>query len=967
MVRRNMIAALQKAIWPLVIAVGMSAFAQATEITLYDGKRVATIVHMGADNLPIANAAALLARDLAELTGRRPTVTVRGASDLGTGVIIGVVQDPPIASLLSANGIDWSPIAGKWETYGRAAIKAPWNAKEKALLIFGSDVRGAIWGVVDLSRELGVSPWEWWADVKIRAVKKLRADGALRYSREPSVKYRAIFLNDEDYGLWPWAAKTYDPELGDIGPKTYQRIYELMWRLKANTIWPAMHNISSPFNRIAGNPEMARAYAIIHATSHAEPMLRSNVREWDEKARGEFNYITNRPALLKYWDERAIESRDFENIYTVGLRGIHDSPLVGADTARARSLVLADVIAEQRKILESRLGKPASAIPQAFTAYKEVLQAYDAGLALPDDIMLTWPDDNHGYIRRLPNAKERSRSGGSGVYYHISYWGSPMSYLWLATTHPALLWEEMDKAYRFDARKIWVLNVGDIKPGEYLTELFLDIAWNAAAFPNPDSVRAHLARWTRATFGRKNAAPAADILWRYYDLAFARRPEFMGFNDQYPTTAVRQTSFNIESFGDENARRQAAYEALVADVRRLKAVLPADRRDAFYQLVEYPVVASAAMSARQLGLDKAIAYGLQRRASANVFAARVAQAQETLEASARAYNEQTASGKWRGMMDIAPYKLPQYAPPAVPTWGATGEVGCGLQLEGGEYYDGGGNAPENVFFRRELPRPRYIDVFAKSDAALVKWTAVSDAPWLKLSQSAGTLSKNGGLERRLWAAIDPRKAPAPAEAHVTITCEGTAKPLVVRLRVLPPLETKGVSFVEVDRIVSIYAVHADVRGAGWDVMNGLGHTGASLRSALDTRSIDAGSAAEMAAAPSLTYRFATATAADLAALSIYALPTLPVTSENGLRAAVSIDGAPPVVLDFATEEFSQQWRQNVFRNAAVARVGNLKLMPGAHELKITALDPGLVLDRFEIAFAGAKQAYLPVPETRIAR
>jgi hypothetical protein len=332
---------------------------------------------------------------------------------------VGLASDTAVAALLKANNISTAPIDGKWETYGRVAVPDPGNAQRTILVIFGSDTRGAIWGVIDLTRELGISAWEWWADVAPRRVARSSVTGALRYSKEPSVKYRGIFLNDEDWGLLPWAAKTYDPGYGNIGPKTYARIFELLWRLKANTFWPAMHPVTNPFNSVPGNAEMAASYALIHGSSHAEPLLRANEREWDEKQRGPFNYLTNKDNLLRYWDEIVSDKRLFENLYSVGLRGAGDSPMEGAATPQQAASVLSDVIAEQRHILERDVGKPADQIPQTLTPYKEVLLAYDAGVKLPADITITWPDDNHGYIRRLSNSSERTRSGGAGVYYHI--------------------------------------------------------------------------------------------------------------------------------------------------------------------------------------------------------------------------------------------------------------------------------------------------------------------------------------------------------------------------------------------------------------------------------------------------------------------------------------------------------------------------------------------------------------------
>jgi hypothetical protein len=951
----------------LLLWLALPTASRAADAVLFDGSEVASIIYDPTGAAPLDKAAGLLAHDLTALTGHAPAVSRRLDGLKGAAVVIGRRDAPLVARLLAANHIDSKPLAGQWETYGRAVVPAPWNPKQSVLVIFGSDVRGTVWGVVDLTREMGVSPWEWWADVKIRPVERIAVDGAPRFSHEPSVKYRGVFLNDEDFGLFPWASKSYDPAQHDIGPKTYARVYELMWRLKANTLWPAMHAITTPFNQISGNPETADAWAIVHATSHAEPMLRNNVREWDEKTRGPFNYTTNKSSLLAYWDQRVRESKDYENIYTVGLRGIHDSPMVGADTPQAQAEVLKDVVAEQRRMLARHFGRPASEIPQSFTAYKEVLGAYDAGLKLPDDITITWPDDNYGYIRRLSDSEERKRSGGAGVYYHISYWGSPMSYLWLATTHPALMWEEMDKAYRFDARRIWILNVGDLKPGEYLTQLFLDIAFDEGSFPNADAVRAHLDRWAATNFGPEHGPEIAAMMRRYYDLAFERRPEFMGWSRTYPTTGVHETAYDSFDFGDETERRLDAYRDLSQTAARVGGALPTDRRDAFYELVEYPIDASAGINERVLDLDKAIAYGLERRAGADLYAERAAAAETSLVEGARRYNEDVVGGKWRGMMDIAPHRLPLYSAPAVPAWTGPTDPTCAVQTEGGAFYEGGGSTPDLSPFHRELPQTRYVDVFVKSPAE-VKWSAAADAPWIKLSQSAGVFSpKTKSFEQRIEVSIDWASAPRQGAGVITVHCDGTKPELPIGVRIAPPYRVDAGEFIEVDRHVSMYATHANSVSAGWETLNGLGHTGASLRTRLDMASVNAADPAAVLAAPSAGYVFETRTGDDPASVSVFCLPTLPITSENRMRIAVSVDGAQPQVFDLAAAEFSETWKENVLTNAAVARLGNLRLAPGRHTLKVYALDPGVILDRIEVAFAGAHAAYGPVPETRVVQ
>jgi len=383
-------------------------------------------------------------------------------------------------------GLDLSRLKGQWERYERVAVT---RGGRTWLLIAGSDRRGAVYGVVDLTRELGVSAWEWWADVAPRHADTLSVDGADVVSQSPSVRYRGLFLNDEDWGLEPWAARTYDPKIGNIGPRTYARIFELLWRLKANTIWPAMHEVSNPFYRDPADPKLADDYAIVVGSSHAEPLLRNNTREWDETRMGRFNFLTNRDRMIPYWRQRIDQSKAYESLYTIGLRGTGDGPLEGAATPQERKNVLDAVIPVERDLLSTTLGKPADRIPQAFTVYKEVEEAYNAGLKVPGDVTLIWCDDNYGYLTRLSSPDEQKRPGGGGIYYHISYWGRPHDYLWLATTQPGLIREEMGRAWAENARREWILNVGDIKPGEYLAQYFLDLAFdNVRQFggPRPD-------------------------------------------------------------------------------------------------------------------------------------------------------------------------------------------------------------------------------------------------------------------------------------------------------------------------------------------------------------------------------------------------------------------------------------------------------------------------------------------------
>lgn len=951
---------------------------------MFDGSTVAAVDYDPAGGAPIAKVAELLAHDLTALTGRAPQVLTEVAAAKGPAVIVGRLDSPQIAALLRANHIATAPIAGKWETYGRAVVPAPGDPAGKVLVIFGSDTRGTIWGAIDLTRELGVSPWEWWADVTIRRVDRLAVDAGLHYSAEPAVKYRGIFLNAGAHGMNPWSGLTYDPKAGNMEPRTYARIFELLWRLKANTIWPAMTGADNPFNANPENAQVAADYAIVRGSSHVEMLLRTNSREWDPKVRGPYNWLVNRDEMIRYWTDAVRKFGRYENLYTVGLRNADDFPMQGVSTPEQMGDVLHDVIGAQRNILSSVLGKPADEAPQVFTAYKEVLPAYDTGrIQLPGDVTINWPDDDFGYIRRLGNAAERARPGGAGIYYHDTFWGPPMSYLWLQTTHPALMWEEMTKAYRFDARRLWILNVGSIKPGEFLTQFFLELAFDAPGFGQCADARAYLHGWAATTFGAAYADRITGMLWSYYQLAFTRNPEYMGWTEVFPETPIRQTKFNPVAFGDENARRVAAYEAIVKEAAAVRDALPEDRKDAFFQLVQYQVDGAADLNLRQLDLDKAIVYGLQGRASANRYAAASRAAQDRIEADSHYYNDVMLGGKWRHMVNPLPHDLPIFEVPHLPTWSDNGDRKCGVQVDGGAFFDSTGWwTPELPAFHPELKETRYIDVFAQG-AFETDWTATATlpinafrqatldlaqttpAPWIKLSRTSGHFSPaTGHLEDRILVSIDWEKAPAGGAGEVILTGPAFRQPVAVHVHLARPDPTPGVPFIESERIVSMYATHADTRGPGWELLDGLGHTGASLRSRLDLPSIDPKNEAAVRAAPHLEYRFSTTTTHDRTAFRAIALPTFPITSENGLRVAVSLDGGPLRVVDFFAPEFSAAWREHVLTNEAIETVSDLDLAPGAHKLEVYALDPGVILDRFEIAFAGAARAYGPVPETR---
>ena len=895
------------------------------EMAAPDGPPV--IVHDGGKTLELA--AGLLRRDLHAVAG----VEAATASDLSACrrvcVVVGTADSPMVQGLARQNSVDLRPLQGQWERYARVAIRD--RAGRDILLVAGSDPRGAVYGVVDLGRELGVSAWEWWADVAPRRNERPAVDGALRLSDAPSVQYRGIFLNDEDWGLQPWAAGR-DPA-GDVGPATYGRIFELMWRLKANLIWPAMHDSTKPFFQIEGNARTAADYAIVVGTSHAEPMMRNNVREWDSGKDGPFNFFTNRDAMADYWRRRVAEVKDGENIYSVGLRGVHDSAMEGAATIEQARGATEDAIRLQRDILARSLGRPAAGVPQALTLYKEVLDVYKAGLKVPDDVTLVWPDDNYGYLHQLSNADERRRAGGAGIYYHVSYWGRPHDYLWLGTTHPALVRDQLQRAWRTGARKLWVVNVGDIKPAEYLVQYFLDSAFDARGL-DAEPAR-HLAAWSSAQFGPELGTDVAHILRGYYDLAWERRPEFMGFGQVEPITPNRRTGY-MASGGEEGVRRLERYAALVARAEALARRVPAALRDAYFELVLYPVRGAANLNARILKLALAAEAARQGRPSAPHLVDEARQAHAQIVADTHTYNG-LGGGKWRNMMDMAPRRLPVFAEPAWPAYAADQGKGCDIVYP----YPYSAQADHLDFVKGE-PATQVVTLAAHGGQA-ADWSVGAGARGITAAVQAGTLDAANGYEQRIAIRYDGSDKPA-----FTVRCGGHE--LGVHLRLAPPA-VPGVPG-EHARIVSIAAGGA-APNPDWERQPGLGTSGDALRARLDLRPREP---KDFGKAAPLTYAFDTTTDGG-ATLRLVAVPVHPLAGDGRVRVAWRLDGGPVLAADFATTGRSDEWKRNVLSNTAVRTTTLPRLKAGRHTVQVLALDPGVVLDRIDVVLDGAPELY----------
>ena len=600
----------------------------------------------------VTTATEAVVNDINLITGKNLQI-VNSIEGVRYPIIAGTIgKSKFVDSLIENKKINADEIAGKWEAYGLEMVDNPADGIDKALVLYGSTPRGTAYALFELSRLMGVSPFVWWADVLPEERETLYASGDKIIVGEPSVKFRGIFINDEDWGLMPWAAMSIDSKYDNIGPNTYAKVMELLLRLRANILWPAMHPCSQAFWDNKDNLPVARKYDIMLGSSHCEQMLRNNVWEWerfeDKSGTNEnWNYVTNKDMVQRYWEERVKESKGIDAMYTLGMRGVHDSGFSGYPTTEDKVRGLTEIIGFQRSLIDKHIGDPTT-VPQTFIPYKEVLEAYNAGLDVPEDVTLTWVDDNHGYIRQLPTLKEQQRSGGHGIYYHISYWGSPADYLWLSTISPSLISYELVKGYENGIRDLWVINVGDIKPAEAELEFCMDLAWDIDKW-RPENAYEYSRHWAARTFGEDVAGDIAKIKTEYYELGAAGKPEH-----------IFAVNYNSAEMDDRIDR----YAALSRKVDELSGRIPSRLQDAYFELVEYPVKGAYYMNEKTFRAKQSLDLAAKgEKEKASEYARQAKDAYAAIGVLTEKYNKGIAGGKWNGIMDYKPRKQKQFDMP----------------------------------------------------------------------------------------------------------------------------------------------------------------------------------------------------------------------------------------------------------------------------------------------------------------
>ncbi|MDO4165301.1 MAG: glycosyl hydrolase 115 family protein [Bacteroides sp.] len=930
--------------------------------------RVATVCIAPSDYEVVGVVADLFADDVKRVSGRKAKVSRRTKVQGKAVIVVGTLGRNSLIDRWASRGtLDVSAIRDGWEQYVIQTLDNPEEGIGQALVIAGCDRRGTAYGLLSVSEAIGVSPFYWWADVPVPQRKSLYIS-SLRYaSKRPSVKYRGIFINDEGWGFRPWAAETFEPEVGNAGPRTYAKVCELILRLKGNMLAPAMHPKTVAFHRIPENRVVADRYAIVMTSSHCEPLLYNNTTEWDKKLNGPWNYLENKEGINAVLDKRVSETAAYENAYVLALRGIHDGGMVGVPADR-KVAVTGQALQDQRNLLKKHIDKPIEEIPQVFVPYKEVLDIYEQGLDLPDDVILVWPDDNYGYIKRLSNAKEQKRKGGSGVYYHISYLGEPHDYLWLNTTPPTLIYEEMKKAYDTGADRYWLLNVGDIKPGELGMKFFLDMAWDVSSM-SIDKAYAYTADYLSGIFGRKYTADLQDIISTYYLLGFQRKPEAMGWGPEWNhSNGVAQllnTDFSFVNY-NEAENRMAEYDRITAKSEALMNALPDAYKAAFFEMVFYPVKGACLMNKKMLTAQQNRWYAVQGRASTQHFADLAHSYHDSIQLYTRQFNEMLG-GKWNKMMSLAPGWTATYLkmPPIDSVQVATGcRMSIFLPGQDVEYATGGINLLPclNPYTRQQT----FIELYNKGNMAF-RWTATTSAPWIKLSKSSG----NTLLQERIVVEVDWKQAPKGERTTGEILLTSDGKTETVYLPLFNP-SSPSVSelagwYVEDNGCISIPAGRFHRKHENSDIrirpVMGLGYEPEALQLGEATKPSQR--SGRIGQVPKAEYDFYSFSAGAVT-VHIYALPLFAIDSKRDSRYGIMIDDGVVYWMTTASKEYSSQWSQNVARNSAVSTVRLNVKHPGRHTLKLLCGDPGMIIQKVVIDFGGMKRSYLGPEPTQVS-
>ncbi|CAO2655072.1 Nn.00g118050.m01.CDS01 [Neocucurbitaria sp. VM-36] len=939
------------------VAIGQPASLGFTEtkggLKLSGTSSTPTIVIDSKDWPGVVRASNDLANDFGLVTGTKGKVVTSTSSLSNTPIIIAgtIGKSPLIDSLVSSGKLDVSAIRGKWESFTSQLVSDPAQGIASALVLAGSDKRGTIFAIYDVSEQIGVSPWYWWADVPPKKKTDIYALPMKKNQGPPSIKYRGIFLNDEQPALTNWVTANY----GKYDSRFHAKVFELLLRLRANYFWPAMWNSKFHVDDSKNGP-LADEMGIVMGTSHTEPMARADkekVKPWDWKS--------NQSNLKKYMQEGLTRSKNWEALWTLGMRGDGDA---ASPTLDAKSLV--DVINYQQSILKSTLGlSNLSSVPQMWCVYKEVGEYYQAGMKIPDDVTILWSDDNSGNIQRLPLLSEVNREGGAGVYYHFDYVGSPRNYKWINTIQLSKTWEQMHLAWQRHATEIWIVNVGDLKALEIPISHFLDMAYNMDSFTSPSSTDSWLKLWATREFGSSVATGTAEAMSTYGKLIVRRKYELLN-----------RTPFMLSTVNyDEAENVLNEWAALQNKAQALYDTLNTETQIAFFEMVLHPIMAGRIVQQVYINAARNSAYATQKRMSTNKLADDVKAAYAQDAVIQKRYHG-LLNGKWNHMMDQVHFGYTNWQDPASNSMPSVQTIGTtapstgmlGVSVQNSAASAPGDAAPTLSGMDPFTPENRTIDIYARGSGSM-DFTVTPSVSYVKITPSSGTVTyPSGSSDIRATISVDWASAPT-GSSTVTISVTpktGTAVKLNLPLNnVAIPANFKG--YVESNGAVAMEMQHFTARTSGADgtaleVIPNYGRTDSGL-----TLMPSTASSQTLSSAPKAIYSFYALTSTSNAKLTVYLPPSFNINPSTPLKYAVALDQATPTsmspVPSATLGAMPEGWTDSVVNGARVMTTDLGKVGPGKHEVSLWLLEPGTVVHRLVVDLGGVKSSYLGPPES----
>lgn len=877
-----------------------------------------------------------LQEDIEKVTGKTPSLFTGTVPVSGDRVIIAgtIGKHRLIDQLVQSGRISGKWLKGKRDTYVATVIKEPAEGIREALVIAGSDKRGTIYGLYDLSRQAGVTPLHFWADVPVTPARDLYALPGEYSPGEPAVRYRGIFINDEAPALSDWVHERY----GAFNSRFYEHVFEYILRMRGNFLWPAMWGRAF-YDDDPENPRLADEYGIVIGTSHHEPMMRAHV-EWARYGTGEWNYQTNPLVLRDFWREGMKRKGNFESIVTVGMRGDGDEPM-GVE----RNIgLLEQIIADQRRIVEEVTGKPARQTPQMWALYKEVQDNHDQGMDVPDDVTLLFCDDNWGNVRKLPRPGETQRAGGYGMYYHFDYVGGPRNYKWLNTNLISRVWEQMDLCYRHGVDRIWIVNVGDIKPMEFPTAFFLEMAWDPAAMTR-QRMNEYPRKWAAAHFGEALAQETAELLTAYTRFNNRRKPELID-PGTYHLVNYREAGQIVEQYQQLEKRALDLYQNLEEPFW-----------DAFCQLVLFPIQACANLNQMYVAAAKNHLYATEGRAAANAMAHRVMELYTRDSLLTAYFHKDLAGGKWNHMMSQTHIGYTYWQEPPVNVmpsvqWTTIPAEGH-LKISPDQ---GSSSLPVLDPFASDT---LFFEVY-NTGAIPRRYVLKTGHPWLQVSSAQGSVDQQCAF----FLTADWEKVP-PGRTETFTELAGEAGiaqriPITVYNPVFPETPATG-AFFESNGHVAIEAMHYSKRVQEppwiWEHIPDFGRTYSGMRISMQPGCLEVppGKIAE------LSYDIVFFSQGTVQVEALFS-PTLDFHG-HGLVYAIAFDDEPFRTVDVHGNYSEPVWETWVADNIIRSGTSHQLRAPGLHTLRIRAVDPFLVLQRIEIDTGGLLPSYLGPPES----